>query len=58
MTHKDRIMMVNKILKSVCAKTLFVYEKPNPHVEKVAQEMLDNWVEKDYEVLNEECHIF
>ena len=58
MTHKDRIMMVNKILKSVGAKTLFVSEKPNPHVEKVAQEMLDNWVEKDYEVLNEECHIF
>ena len=57
-THKDRILMVNKILSSVGAKTLFVYEKPNPHVEKVAQEILDNWVEKDYEVLNEEYRVF
>ena len=52
MTHKNRILMVNKILSSVGAKTLFVDEKPNPHVEKVAKEMLDNWVEKDYEILN------
>ena len=58
MSHKDRIMMVNKILSSVGAKTLFVYDKPNPHVEKVAQEMLDNWVEKDYEVLKEEYRVF
>ena len=50
--------MINKILNNVEAKTLFVYEKSNPHVEKVAQEMLDNWIEKDYEILDEEHRVF
>lgn len=58
MSHKDRIMMVNKILSSVGADTLFVYDKFNPHVEKIAQQMLDDWVERDYEVLNEEYRVF
>lgn len=59
MAHKDRILMVNKILSSVrSSTTLFVFEQPNPHVEKAAQEMLDIWIEKDYELVNEEYKVF
>ena len=42
MTHRDRILMVNKILEKVGTKTLFVYEEPNYYVEKVAQELLED----------------
>ena len=48
MTHKDRILIVNKILENVGTKTLFVYEEPNYYVEKVAQELLEDWIKNDY----------
>ena len=58
MTHKDRILMVNKILNNVGTKTLFVYEEPNYHVEKAAQELLGDWIENDYEILKEEYETY
>jgi len=54
LSHRDRIIMLNDVLSKIGATTkLFVYDKPNPHVERAAQEMLDNWMEVQFEVLNE-----
>ena len=58
MTHKDRILMVNKILENVGTKTLFVYEEPNYYVEKAAQELLEDWIENDYKILKEEYEVY
>ena len=58
MSHKERISMMNKILTNVGAKTMFVHEKVSQHVEKAAQELLDDWMETDFEVLKEEHREF
>jgi len=54
LSHRDRIIMLNDAMSKIGSTAMFfVYDKPNPHVERAAQEMLDNWMEVRFEVLNE-----
>ena len=57
LSHRDRIIMLNDAISKMGSTTKFFGydkgDKPNPHVERAAQEMLDNWMEVRFEVLNE-----
>ena len=58
MTYQDRISIVNEILSKVGEMRLFVYEKPNPHVAKAAQDLIDNWLESNFKNLQDEYKSF
>ena len=61
MSHKDRIIMTNNILSNVGTKTIFVPEnenKVNSHIDKIASELLNDWIKMDFEILEQEYYSF
>ena len=61
MSDRDKVLLTNVILSSVGSKTLFVPEsdeKLNPQVEKIAKELLTEWIESDFKVLKKEYDFF
>lgn len=61
MSDRDKVLLTNVILSSVSGKNLFVPESDeilNPQVEKIAKELLTEWIESDFKVLKKEYDFF